>query len=1538
MGGGAIGVMGARRSWRMRLRIVVVMALTLTAVPAVGSLPALAAAPWVEQAELGHDTPAFNEGFGWSVAVDGNLAVVGGQKGRAQVYFRNQSGVWVLEQIIVATAPAGALAVAVSEDPVKGDTVVIGNASSSVGATFAGAVIVYGRDEFGNWVAEQTLVSDDIAERDRLGFSVAMDGDTIIAGANEEDGAGGDDRGAAYVFTRDSSRVWTQQAVLRPSDLDDLDEFGTSVDVSGDRAIVGGPLIGTENAGAAYVYERTGSAWAQDAKLVPIDTAAFLQFGIAVGISGETAVIGTQAFAFKAYAFRNDGVSWFEEATLVPASSSGRNGFGLTVAIDGNTAAIGAPLANAAGVLSSGAAWIFGRTGSVWTVESGNVSLELEASDASANFAFGWSVAVEGSTAVVGSLRHDENADGFSTNGNAYVFAGSDYVYVDQRAPAISGLLLVPSPASPDEDVVVSATADDSAAGNSTVTGAEYQVDGGAWLGMVPVDGSFDSSTEGVTATISGGSFAGGSHNVCVRATDSAGNAGSPVCEQFQVQAQQIPLTATITIITNFSPILDPTSEPDFYARVFFADATDILPFPDLPDNRVDTSQNLALIEPFWEYTGDVSDDQDTAQIVVEVWDADPSGDPDDKTDVNPAAGVDRLFVNVDLATGRIAGTSTAMTCSRGDTASSVEVCVTVGLGNDHDLDDDGLLNGWELFGVDMDGDGTVDLDLPGWGADPMHKDLFVEYDYISFQPGVFDLQNVKDAFALAPIDAGGTPNPDGLPGINLHIDTRGVDDLGGGTLIDDPIFCGLGPEFYVAKADHFDPMRRWVFRYAISAPATPADGCSGGQGEIGGNDFVNNNFDDDGTFMHELGHNLGQLHGGDNSDHRQPNYVSVMNYNYQFGIARNDGSIFFDYSPARNADDSRPSSLLPDIDEGSLDETISLATDRDYRIRFVNGACAFMGSSLDGPVDWDGDGDPDDAVALASSLDTDPTPDSGPPSCPGDATDEVHSDFDNWSAISLPFRQDGDSADGAINPSDDDDLPTTEEIAKLTEMLATTDLAISISHAPEPADSGGEVTVEVAVVNLGPNPADAVVVTITPASGLSLASAPTGCALVVDDIRCDRPVLNLGATDVFDVVLSIADDASGSIDVSGSVENELGPDTDKSNNSTSTSVTVETTNPDSGIDLSIVKTFAPATLTQGETGVFSIVVSNAGLADAGEVIVEDQVNGALEVTQVVVSSGSGTCTDTDSDANTVECVIDIPSEESATVTVTYIAAPSLPENPIFDTASGSEFRIIFFSGSILEGSTDGGPVLLDGIDVTGEVSIIRQLGTNDILFDPPGDDSAFLIHLSCSDRFIDGWGEIGGPDRLIDVNWRIASYSVTRYNHHGFIKSCGDTPVPFSVPNTATATGTDSDGTRTVTSTVISVEIVDPALVILEDASVGFKNRDVFFKLVSANPHDMLITQIGLTWPEGNGALTRIRHGTTTIWTGTETGSAAMIFEGDFIGVEGWRILEALEKAKLRFTFENSPVADPDFTEYTFVVTFADGTEVPITTTGPEP
>lgn len=158
------------------------------------------------------------------------------------------------------------------------------------------------------------LVANDAAEADGFGWAVAVDGDTAVVGAIQND-ATALNGGAAYVFTR-SGGTWTQRAKLTASDPAIGAAFGYSVALNGDTA-----LIGTVGVGA-YVFTRHGTTWTQQAKLGPGDPTVDNSFGASVALDGETVVVGAlrgdnNAFnSGLAYVFTRSGMTWTQQARL----------------------------------------------------------------------------------------------------------------------------------------------------------------------------------------------------------------------------------------------------------------------------------------------------------------------------------------------------------------------------------------------------------------------------------------------------------------------------------------------------------------------------------------------------------------------------------------------------------------------------------------------------------------------------------------------------------------------------------------------------------------------------------------------------------------------------------------------------------------------------------------------------------------------------------------------------------------------------------------------------------------------------------------------------------------------------------------------------------------------------------------------------------------------------------------------------------------------------------------------------------------------
>ena len=296
--------------------------------------------------------------------------------------------------------------------------------------------------------------------------------------------------------------------------------------------------------------------------------------------------------------------------------------------------------------------------------------------------------------------------------------------------------------------------------------------------------------------------------------------------------------------------------------------------------------------------------------------------------------------------------------------------------GKEPDIDGDGLSDSVEINGYDADGDGRPEVDYKKMGANPYHKDVFVEMDYM---PGELaseeELDRIVQSFADINIS-----NPDGRTGINLHLDAgaaRGPKyNLGGGeqvkwqVLIDD-IGNNAG-NWARFKASHFNQRRDGLFHYMVwgdyYVQQQNGESGSSGLGQLGGRDFMvtvgkthwNNNKGNMsdirvGTFIHELGHNLGLQHGGDadeKGEKGKPQYFSVMNYNYQLtGVPKADGTKYFGYLQQD----------MPALNERALDERKGFGPQaRGYLYRPNSEAVL---RPADGPVDLNGNGEIDHGI-----------------------------------------------------------------------------------------------------------------------------------------------------------------------------------------------------------------------------------------------------------------------------------------------------------------------------------------------------------------------------------------------------------------------------------------------------------------------------------------------------------------------------------------------------------------------------------------------
>ena len=375
------------------------------------------------------------DNLGSSVAVVGDTAVVGmpgdddtvNNSGAVLVFTRDPvSGVWTETAKLKASDAArnDRFGKSVAFD---GATVVVGTPDDDHdGGSNAGSAYVFTMPA-GGWVSTSTaakLTAYDGEAGDKFGFSVAVDGDTVVVGAYGRNTS----TGAAYVFTKPETG-WTttsnERAILSASAGADDDEFGSSVAIDGDTIVVGA-RGDDSNSGAAYVFTRPGTGWASTsaaAKLTVSDGADNDEFGSSVAVDGDTIVVGVHqdddggSNSGAAYVFTRPDGGWTatsSAARLTASDGAANDKFGSSVAVDGDTVVVGANGDNQ----GAGTAYIFARPASGWA--DGVEEARVLAADGAANDKFGSSVTVDGDTVVVGAPNEDH--DGIDHAGAAYVF------------------------------------------------------------------------------------------------------------------------------------------------------------------------------------------------------------------------------------------------------------------------------------------------------------------------------------------------------------------------------------------------------------------------------------------------------------------------------------------------------------------------------------------------------------------------------------------------------------------------------------------------------------------------------------------------------------------------------------------------------------------------------------------------------------------------------------------------------------------------------------------------------------------------------------------------------------------------------------------------------------------------------------------------------------------------------------------------------------------------------------------------------------
>lgn len=485
---------------------------------------------WEQEAFVKAPNAQSADFFGRAIAISGDTLVVGADwedsndtsitngttasadnsaaNSGAVYVFRRSGSTWVQEAFIKAPNTDSndffGSAVAIS-----GDTLVVGayaedsNQSTITNGTTAssdnsfsdpGAAYIFRRTGT-TWAQEAFLKAANIDQIDRYGISVAIDGDTVVVGATEEDSnqttitngstASANDSllesGAVYVYRR-AGVTWSQEAYLKAPNANANDFFGQRVAISGDTLVVSAIQEASNqatitngagassdnsapNAGAVYVFRRSGSTWTNEAYIKPSNMDSNDTFGASIAVSGDTIAVGaigessnqitvtngstassdnSASNSGAVYIFKRTGVNWDQEAYLKAPNAEAGDSFGFSVGLSGNSLVVGArsessnqttithgPSASANNSVSSaGAAYVFKRTGANWVAEA-----YLKAPVVStANEFYGHSCSLDGDTVVVGAYNEDSNQTSV-TNGatassdNSAAEAGAAYVY-----------------------------------------------------------------------------------------------------------------------------------------------------------------------------------------------------------------------------------------------------------------------------------------------------------------------------------------------------------------------------------------------------------------------------------------------------------------------------------------------------------------------------------------------------------------------------------------------------------------------------------------------------------------------------------------------------------------------------------------------------------------------------------------------------------------------------------------------------------------------------------------------------------------------------------------------------------------------------------------------------------------------------------------------------------------------------------------------------------------------------------------------------
>jgi hypothetical protein len=374
---------------------------------------------WSEEIKIVASDGESRENFGQSVSIDGDYAIIGtcrdndngGNSGSAYIFKRSGMN-WTQQAKLLALdgKPNDCFGWSVS---ISGDYAIIGAFADD---NNKGSAYIFKRED-SNWTEQQKLLALDGDEVDNFGYSVSISGDYAIVGAYCHD-HNVNGSGSAYIFKRYET-AWLQETELISKDIAEGDHFGYSVSINEDYIVIGAPWDDNiaKDSGAAYVFKCEDSNWTQQAKLLPQDGAKNDFFGGSVSINGDYIVIGapvTEDNGYRsgsAYIFKRLGKNWIQQAKLLPKDGSELAMFGFRVSINCDYVLIGAYGEKG----WKGSAYVFRHDDTSWIQEQ-----KLTASDGESGDFFACSVSIDNDYAIIGADWDDDMGD---LSGSAYIFS-----------------------------------------------------------------------------------------------------------------------------------------------------------------------------------------------------------------------------------------------------------------------------------------------------------------------------------------------------------------------------------------------------------------------------------------------------------------------------------------------------------------------------------------------------------------------------------------------------------------------------------------------------------------------------------------------------------------------------------------------------------------------------------------------------------------------------------------------------------------------------------------------------------------------------------------------------------------------------------------------------------------------------------------------------------------------------------------------------------------------------------------------------------